>query len=312
MRLDKRIRRGLGTAHRRTVLALFGVTATVVTLSAAAPASARDTVRDKPRATTRHKPRATAPKKSRDPFDSPSLRTYLAHRSGDVSAAAYDVDTGATYLYRPQVREQTASIVKVDILATLLHQAQRRGRGLTAAEKALAQPMIEMSDNGDASALWNQEGGANAVSAFDREVGMDETTPNAAGYWGLTWTTASDQLALLRRVMLPNRLLDLGSRKYEYELMRHVVASQDWGVSAGLAQRAAVALKNGWLPLPSGDWQVNSIGSIVGSGRKYLIAVLTRKDPTEDYGISTIEQISAATWQALRKPAPHRQRRVKR
>ncbi len=236
-----------------------------------------------------------------DPFGAPRLRTYLAHRQGTISAAVFDVRNRATYLYRSHVREQTASIIKVDILATLLHERQRIGKGLTARQRALARAMIEDSDNGDAQALWDEEGGSGAVGEFDEAVGMDETTPNAAGYWGLSWTTARDQLKLLRRVMLPNPLLGLSSREYEYELMRHVTPSQRWGVSAGVGKGAAVALKNGWLPLRAGDWQVNSIGQIAGSARRYLIAVLTSDQPSEDYGIATIEHISAATWRALGK-----------
>ncbi len=234
-----------------------------------------------------------------DPFANDSLRNYLAHRRGDVSAAVYDITRGTTYVYRPNVPEQTASIMKVDILATLLHERQRSGLGLSPAQQSLAREMIEDSDNDDAQKLWDEEGGSTAVDSFDAQVGMDQTTPNAAGYWGLSWTTARDQLKLLRRVMTPNALLDFGSRAYEYELMRHVVASQRWGVSAGVGREATVALKNGWLPLHRGDWQVNSIGKVAGSRHRYLIAVLTSGQPTEGYGIATIQRISAATWRAL-------------
>ena len=242
---------------------------------------------------------ARAARATTNPFARPSLRAYLAHRRGTVSAAVYDISSRTTYLYRSHVREQTASIMKVDILATLLHERQRIGLGLTPAQQSLARDMIEDSDNDDAQKLWDEEGGSTAVGAFDREAGMDETTPDAAGYWGLSWTTASDQLKLLRRVMLANRLLDFSSRAYEYELMRRVVASQRWGVSAGVGKQATVALKNGWLPLHPGDWQVNSIGKVAGPRHRYLIAVLTSGQPTEGYGIATIERISAATWRAL-------------
>ena len=242
---------------------------------------------------------ARAARAATNPFARPSLRAYLAHRQGNVSAAVYDISRRATYLYHSDVREQTASIIKVDILATLLHERQRIGLGLTPAQESLARDMIEDSDNDDAQKLWDEEGASTAVDAFDHEVGMNETTPNAAGYWGLSWTTARDQLQLLRRVMLANPLLDFSSRAYEYELMRHVVASQRWGVSAGVGRHATVALKNGWLPLHPGDWQVNSIGKVAGSRHRYLIAVLTNGQPTEGYGIATIERISAATWRAL-------------
>ncbi len=232
-----------------------------------------------------------------NPFTTAALRNYLRHRAGNITAAVYDVTSRTTYLYRPGVREQTASIVKADILATLLHQTQGRG-GLSDEQSDIAQGMIEASDNDDATDLWDEEGGAPAVHAFDEEADMNQTTPNAA--WGLTTTTPRDQLKLLRLVMLPNHLLDLASREYEYELMRNVIPFDHWGVSGGLGPTAVVALKNGWLPLEGGDWQVNSIGQVVGSGRHYLIAVMTNGDPTEDFGIATIERISAAAWQALR------------
>jgi beta-lactamase class A len=241
--------------------------------------------------------RASTRGASANPFTSRALRRYLSGRAGNITAAAYDIDTGRTYLYRPGVREQTASIIKVDILATLLHETQARG-GLSGAEASVAQGMIEASDNDDATDLWNDEGGPPAVHAFDEAAGMTHTTPNLA--WGLTTTTPFDQLKLLRLVMLPGRLLRRSSRVFEYELMRHVIPSEDWGVSGGVGPGARVALKNGWLPRPGG-WQVNSIGQVAGSGRRYLLAVMTDEDPTENYGIATIERIAAAAWHAFRR-----------
>jgi beta-lactamase class A len=244
--------------------------------------------------------------RSRNPFANRSLRAYLGSRAGETAAAVYDMTTGATYLYRPDLRDETASIVKVDILATLLHERQGRG-GLSPGEEATAQRMIEQSDNTAATALWNEAGGAPAVAAFNARAGLPQTTPSSA--WGLTTTSARDQLELLRCVTLPNPLLDLRSRENEYELMRHVTPSQHWGISAGAGAGASVALKNGWLPISRSGWQVNSIGSVVGSGRSYLIAVLTGHQPTEGYGIATIEAVSAATWRTLAPPARPSRRR---
>jgi hypothetical protein len=243
----------------------------------------------------------TTATKRADLFRQPSVRRYLAHRAGNVTAAVYDVRSGVSYLYRPRVHERTASIVKVDILATLLYEAQREGRGLSAAATGLAPAMIDVSDNDAAEQLWDLAGGATSIAPFDRRIGMTGTTPNANGYFGLTWTTAPDQISLLRQVMLPGGVLDPSARTYEYELMLHVIPSQRWGVSAGVDPHADVALKNGWLPVQSG-WQVNSIGSVAGSGRHYLIAVLTDDDPSWNYGISTIQRLAAATWRALRRP----------
>src|SRR5579859_4607403 len=80
------------------------------------------------------------------PF-TPALVAALNSRAGSVTAAVMDLHTGKLYLYRPGVVGVTASIVKVEILGTLLRQAQAAGRSLTPSEQALAVPMIELSDN---------------------------------------------------------------------------------------------------------------------------------------------------------------------
>jgi len=114
-------------------------------------------------------------------------------------------------------------------------------------------------------------------------------------------STASDQLALLLKLVRPNALLSSTERAYALTLMEHVTPSQAWGVSGGVPPQATLALKNGWLPLGSGtsDWQINSIGWASGAGRNYLIAVLTTGNPSEAYGIDTIEQVSSDVWSAL-------------
>lgn len=83
--------------------------------------------------------------------------------------------------------------------------------------------------------------------------------------------------------------------------MENVTPSQRWGVSGGVPPQATVALKNGWLPLDSAgdDWQVNSVGWISGRGRDYLLAVLTTGNPTEQYGIDTIDRLAALVWQHM-------------
>ena len=56
-----------------------------------------------------------------------------------MSVAVLDMDSGASAVYGEGAFD-TASIVKVDILAALLLQAQDAGRQLTAAEKARTPP----------------------------------------------------------------------------------------------------------------------------------------------------------------------------
>jgi beta-lactamase class A len=74
------------------------------------------------------------------------------------------------------------------------------------------------------------------------------------------------------------------------------------GVSGGVPAQVTAALKNGWLPLKGtdSDWQINSIGLVSGGGRTYLMAVLTTGNPTQQYGIDTIDQLAAKAWHDMR------------
>jgi beta-lactamase class A len=87
-----------------------------------------------------------------------ALQSYVATRSGRVSAAVFDATTGATYSYNASAQHMTASIVKVAILGTLLGQAQNAHRSLTTTERSLATLMIKQSDNNAATTLWNEIG----------------------------------------------------------------------------------------------------------------------------------------------------------
>jgi beta-lactamase class A len=234
------------------------------------------------------------------------MTSYLAGRAGTVTAAVYDLRTGQTWTLGPGQPQAAASIVKVDILETLL---AAQPDGLSATDRALAQSMIENSDNDAATALWNAAGGPAGLHSYNLSVGLRQTMPSAclscAGFpwpgWGLTTTTPADQVLLLRQ-LFQGPLLSPADRDFAMSLMENVEPDQRWGVSAGVPAGVRVALKNGWVPLtaPDANWQVNSEGRIAGDGRNYLVAVLATGNPSEQYGIDTIDTLSALLWSAMR------------
>jgi beta-lactamase class A len=237
-------------------------------------------------------------------FTSATIDDYLQGQDSDINAAVYDLRTGQLSLYRPGALEYTASIVKVDILATLLHQTEQQGTGLSDEEQDLATTMIENSDDDAATDLWSDIGQQTGLAAFDSLVPMADTVPGTDGHWGGTTTTGADQISLLRQLVQPSGLLEGSAQSFELGLMENVESDQAWGVSAGVPAGVTVALKNGWLPLEDdGDWQVNSIGWIDGDGRDYLIAVLTKNNDTEGDGIATVEGLSPLVWNALVQPS---------
>ncbi|QNP73715.1 serine hydrolase [Streptomyces roseirectus] len=188
----------------------------------------------------------------------------------------------------------TASIVKVDILAALLLQAQDAGRRLTGQERAYAAAMIEYSDNDSASALWNTIGQAEGLDAANERFGMSGTEGGEGALWGLTRTTAADQLVLLRQVFGEESELSQVSREYVRGLMAQVRADQGWGVSAA-ARGAEWAVKNGWLARSTtGLWDVNSIGRVAAGDGSYLVAVLSDGNVSMRAGISLVEEAARA------------------
>ena len=102
---------------------------------------------------------ATAAASHHAPLGSPAA-SYVSTRNGVVMAAVYDLRTGQTWqLGRGQPQDE-ASVVKLDVLETLLAERGRSGTGLSAGDRSLAGQMIEDSDNDAATSLWDEVGGA--------------------------------------------------------------------------------------------------------------------------------------------------------
>jgi beta-lactamase class A len=229
-----------------------------------------------------------------------ALAPVRRHRTGTFAAGVIDVATGAAAVYDGGQLFHAASIVKVDILATLLLQHQRAGTRLSKRERVLAAEMIENSDNLAATDLWDAIGRAGGLRKANQKLGLRHTTPGAGVYWGLTSTTVDDQLRLLADLTSRNSPLSARSRSYELGLMRHVTADQAWGVTAAAARGTRSAVKNGWLPDGSyTTWVINSIGVIHDDGQEILVAVLSKDQPSESAGIAQADAAARAAVSAI-------------
>ena len=216
----------------------------------------------------------------------------LAGRVSSVGLYENDSKTGITCQYHATWHFYAASAIKVTILAALLRMAQEQDRPLTSTEKSLAWEMITESDNDAATALWN-EVGIPGIQHLLNLVRMRQTKLSDA--WGLTLLTAHDEWLLLHTLSVQNKVLDMASRVYARYLMAHVISGQRWGVSAGAPRGVIVHIKNGWLNYPSDtDWIINSLGIFTATHRVYTIVVLTHDNPSEGYGIDTIEDAAEA------------------
>jgi len=228
-----------------------------------------------------------------------ALKAYQKSDRVSFAVAIGNGRTGQTFTYRGTSLYETASIVKVDVLSVLLLQAQDRDRALTSSQKALAKRMICLSDNNATTALWRQIGGYRALRKGNTRLGLVHTAPTAAS-WGLTRTSAADQVklvgALVDAVKSPDELTTASAR-YALALMRGVTSSQDWGISAAARGKETVAIKNGWLPRSKDGnrWIINSVGQVSGPGTDLRIAVLSRGNSSMGAGIKLVERVAALT-----------------
>lgn len=202
-----------------------------------------------------------------------------------------------------------ASVAKVAIMVTVMDQAMRANRPLTEWEMSMLRPMITVSDNDSASALWEYIGGGAAVAETLRSMGLVNTVPNPMEAWGASRSTPKEVALLLSKIAL-GEILDKPNRELALSLMGQVDPNQTWGISAGVPTNqllhADVAIKDGWNPT-QGGWWVNSAGLVMplGSQPMYALAILTRQQPSMEYGIATIEGVASRVHAALHpQPTP--------
>ena len=221
------------------------------------------------------------------------LSSYRGH---NAMIAIQSQKDGVVHEYNnnPGHRYTMASTVKVAVLAQLLHNTNGN---LTAYQQGLASRMIRNSDNAATTEIVrNYLGGVSRMQELYSALGMTETTPGPGNSWGLTTTTATDQLKLLNEIFMKpqSNYLNDQSRNYIKSLMGSVNADQRWGISAGSSQ---YYIKNGWLALSAPwPWYVDSIGFIPQDNNNgYTIAVYTDNNIPMQVGVNMIESLARAT-----------------
>ncbi|SEF04617.1 serine hydrolase [Streptomyces sp. Ag109_O5-10] len=278
--MTHRRRRGLVATALGTGFLIAGVTA-------AAPASAAT-----PAVSCTSAKAALATKLKKD------ISTAIANRRGTIAVGLYDRSTKTTCTLRSTTHYDSASTVKVTVLATLLWDAKKHNRYLTTTEQTLTKAMITKSDNDATTKLWKQLG-LTKIKGFLSAAGMTQTTPGANGYWGLTQIDVHDEQRLLALVTAKNTVLSDNSRAYILKLMGQVVSSQRWGTPYGAPSGVAVHVKNGWLQRATRGWRVHSLGTFTGGGHDYQMTVLTQDNSTMSYGINTIQAVAKVVHKDL-------------
>ena len=244
-------------------------TATVHADDARPPANGLDSARAKP------KPLVTTEGIRR-------ARRFARSRQGAVAFAVLDDQ------HRPRGLRRTAafpsaSVSKAMLLVAVLRRAN--GRRLSSGDRALLKPMITLSDNDAASALYAQVGG-DGLRNVAQAAGMHRFTD--VGHWAGARITAADQARLFLRI---DRLVPRAHRRYARKLLSSITKGQRWGIAPVARRKKLKAFfKGGWVE--GITHQVALLERKRGRAR-IAVGVLTRNSPSMGYGEATIEGIAA-------------------
>jgi beta-lactamase family protein len=191
------------------------------------------------------------------------------------------------------VQYSSASLVKAMLLVAYLDRRDVRHRRLRVGEKRLLGPMIRVSDNDAATAVYAQVGPA-GLRKVARRSGMRRFAPNPV--WGGCQVTALDQARFFSRIrhLIPQR-----HRAYALGLLRRIVSYERWGIPHARPAGWRVYFKGGWFNDDDG-WRVHQAALLERGGRHISIAVLTRGNPSLGYGAATISGVTARLLRGYR------------
>lgn len=230
------------------------------------------------------------------------IKTYIGSTGLDITASVAASRSNRTITANWRRVQDTASLVKMEILLMLLEKYSKVS-SIPAEKKEWARKMITESHNDSATSLYNFLGGCSALSAAHVRYGLKNTKASSDCRWGLTTTTATDQLRVLNHLMLPG-LLNQEKIDYARSLMGNVVDSQDWGVTAASSSTDTVWLKNGWDTRSSlgGLWVVHSVGYIsIPNKHDIRMAIMTSKAPGYSKGVQIVEEVARITRSVIMK-----------
>lgn len=228
---------------------------------------------------------------------SPDLASYLNSQGGNTSAVVYDVTRGQYYTYNASGQFIMASSAKVPIMLTFLTMTEAQGREPNDNEMYLLTTMIENSDNDSAQALFDEIGGAPAMSNFLSSVGVNGIAPDPDG-WGYSTTTPLAMVQLLT-MLHKGKVLNAQDRALAFNLMENIEPDQQTGVGDTAPNGATVAMKDGWVPGPDNLWAMNSSGIVTVGSETYIIAVYTQHENELQDGWNITDHVCGAVGQLL-------------
>lgn len=213
-----------------------------------------------------------------------AARRYLDRRQGEASFAARAPGRPPVG-YRPNESYAAASLSKAMLLVATLRRYASAGRPLDSRIRALLEPMITVSDNNAADAVDSALDDGELESLAE-DAGMTSFSP---AYWPDIALTAADEARFFLRL---ERLIPDEHRAYARDLLSSIAPEQTWGIPDAAGPDRRSFFKGGWRA-EGGGWRVNQAARLERPGaRPIAVAVLTRGNPSYEYGQKTIEGVA--------------------
>ena len=212
-----------------------------------------------------------------------AVQRFLATRSGVNSWALVD-NWGRLRDYAGERAYVSASLVKAMLLTAYLRGLGNRMPD--AGERALLGPMITVSSNDAADAIYYRVGDA-ALYRLAEQAGMTHFA--VAGYWANAQLSAVDQARFFNRI---DRLVPKASRGYARGLLSSIVSYQRWGFSRySLARGFKTFFKGGWRETGAGQL-VHEAALFERDDTRISMAVLSDGNPSHAYGTDTLRGVA--------------------
>ena len=87
-------------------------------------------------------------------------------------------------------------------------------------------------------------------------------------------------------------------RAYAMRLLTRIVKRQRWGIPPVAPEGWKLYFKGGWSGRPS--WRINQVMQLRNGARRFSLAILTREQPSKEYGEHSIEGVAKRLLRGFR------------
>lgn len=227
----------------------------------------------------------------------PQLASYLNGLGDDAGLLVYVPSQNRTYAYNADQQFETASVIKVVILITLLNYVEGQHRALTSDEQSEAAAMIEESDNDAAQALYNEVGFNDGIAAYMASIGINHLTLTLGGF-GTSQVLPQTMIHILEDLRTAS-ILTPADCQYALSLMGQIASDEQMGLGDTAPPGATVQMKDGYGLEDDGLNVMVTVGIVTYQGHVYDVALFTRREQTVQQGIDYVNTICQAIALAL-------------